>query len=195
MWRRRLVALAVIVIGAHGSAAAQTLAQTWPSKPIRAIVPFGAGSATDIVPRIVFDPLSARLGQPIIVENRVGAGSSLGTAAVAKADPDGHTPLATSSAHTITPAVYATLSYDAAADFAAVTPFGSVANVLVISPDKGFKTIQEMIAAAKAKPGSFNYASVGVGSATHLSVERLKLSAGFEAVHVPFRGGPEALTR
>ena len=190
MWRRRLVALAVIVIGAHGSAAAQV----WPSKPIRAIVPFGAGSATDIVPRIVFDPLSAQLGQPIIVENRVGAGSSLGTAAVAKADPDGHTLLATSSAHTITPAVYANLTYDAAADFAAVTPFGSVANVLVISPDKGFKTIQEMIAAAKAKPGSFNYASVGVGSATHLSVERLKLSAGFEAVHVPFRGGPEALT-
>jgi tripartite-type tricarboxylate transporter receptor subunit TctC len=190
MWRRRLVALAVIVIGAHGSAAAQV----WPSKPIRAIVPFGAGSATDIVPRIVFGPLSGQLGQPIIVENRAGAGSSLGTAAVAKADPDGHTLLATSSAHTITPAVYATLSYDAAADFAAITPFGSVANVLVISPDKGFKTIQEMIAAAKAKPGSFNYASVGVGSATHLSVERLKLSAGFEAVHVPFRGGPEALT-
>ena len=135
MWRRRLVALAVIVIGAHGSAAAQV----WPSKPIRAIVPFGAGSATDIVPRIVFDPLSAQLGQPIIVENRVGAGSSLGTAAVAKADPDGHTLLATSSAHTITPAVYASLTYDAAADFAAVTPFGSVANVLVISPAQGLQ--------------------------------------------------------
>ena len=190
MWGWRLVALAMVLVGANDGA----WAQAWPSKPIRAIIPFGAGSATDIVPRIVFDPLSAQLGQPIVVENRVGAGSTLGTGAVAKADPDGYTLLATSSAHTITPAVYANLPYDAAADFAAVIPFGSVANVLVISPSKGFKTIQEMVAAAKAKPGSFNYASVGVGSATHLSVERLRLSAGFEAVHVPFRGGPEALT-
>ena len=189
MWGWRLVALAVLLVG-QGDA----WAQAWPSKPIRAVIPFGAGSATDIVPRIVFDPLSAQLGQPIVVENRVGAGSTIGAAAVAKAEPDGHTVLATSSAHTITPAVYASLPYDPAADFAAVIPFGSLPNVLVISPSKGFKTIQDMVAAAKAKPGSFNYASVGVGSATHLSVERLRLSAGFEAVHVPFRGGPEALT-
>jgi len=183
-------ALATVLLGANASA----WAQAWPTKPIRAIVPFGAGSATDIVPRIVFEPLSALLGQPIVVENRVGGGSSVGTAAVAKADPDGYTLLATSSAHTITPAVYASLSYDAAADFAAVIPFGSVANVLVISPAKGFKTLGDMVAAAKARPGTFNYASVGIGSATHLSVERLRLSAGFDAVHIPFRGGPEALT-
>jgi tripartite-type tricarboxylate transporter receptor subunit TctC len=187
-WLAMLAALSVIA--PPGDAAAQA----WPTKPIRAIIPFGAGSATDIIPRIVFEPLSAQIGQPIVVENRAGAGSTIGTAAVAKADPDGYTLLATSSAHTITPAVYANLTYDAAADFAGVIPFGSVANVLVISPAKGIKTIQEMVAAAKAKPGSFNYASVGVGSATHLSVERLRLSAGFEAVHVPFRGGPEALT-
>jgi tripartite-type tricarboxylate transporter receptor subunit TctC len=180
----------VFLLASCGGAAAEN----WPTKPIRAIIPFGAGSATDIVPRIVFDPLSAQLGQPIVVENRVGAGSMLGTAAVAKADPDGYTLLATSTAHTITPAVYGNLPYDAATDFAAVIPFGSVTNVLVVAPTKGFKTIQDMVAAAKAKPGSFNYASVGVGSATHLSVERLRLSAGFEAVHVPFRGGPEALT-
>ena len=178
------------MIALQGDAAAQA----WPTKPVRAIIPFGAGSATDIIPRIVFEPLSVQLGQPIVVENRTGAGGTIGTAAVAKADPDGYTLLATSSAHTITPAVYANLSYDAAADFAAVIPFGSVANALVISPAKGIKTIQELVAAAKAKPGSFNYASVGVGSGTHLSVERLRLSAGFEAVHVPFRGGPEALT-
>jgi tripartite-type tricarboxylate transporter receptor subunit TctC len=190
MWNRRLLVLATAFACAHTSA----WAQTWPSKPIRAIIPFGAGSATDIIPRIVFDPLSAQLGQPIVVENRVGGGSTVGTTAVAKAEPDGYTLLGTSVAHTITPAVYANLSYDAAADFAAVIPFGTLPNVLVISPAKGFKTIQEMVAAAKAKPGSFNYASVGVGSGTHLSVERLRLSAGFEAVHVPFRGGPEALT-
>jgi tripartite-type tricarboxylate transporter receptor subunit TctC len=193
MQRCLLVMSAVLAAWCTG-AAAQTVTPGWPQRPIHAIIPFGAGSATDIVPRIAFDQLATQLGQPIVVENRVGAGSTLGTAAVAKADPDGYTLLATSNAHTITPSIYANLSYDAANDFAGVIPFGSVANVLVISPDKGFKTIQEMVAAAKAKPGSFNYASVGVGSATHLSVERLRLSAGFEAVHIPFRGGPEALT-
>jgi tripartite-type tricarboxylate transporter receptor subunit TctC len=182
----------VAIVLAVWCAAAQ--AQTWPSKPIHAIVPFGAGSATDIIPRIVLDQLSAQLGQPIVVENRVGARGTVGTAAVAKADPDGYTLLATSNAHTIAPAFYANLTYDAAGDFAPIIPFGSVANVLVISPSKGLRTIQDLVAAARAKPGSFNYASVGVGSATHLSVERLRISAGFEAVHVPFRGGPEALT-
>jgi tripartite-type tricarboxylate transporter receptor subunit TctC len=169
-------------------------AQTWPSRSIRVIIPFGAGSATDLLPRIVFDQLSPQLGQPIVVENRTGAGGTLGVAVVAKADPDGYTLLAHSNAHTVAPAIYANLSYDAANDFAGIMPFGSLPNILVISPSKGIKTIQELIAAAKAKPGTFNYASVGVGSGTHLSVEKLKLSAGFDAVHVPFRGGPEALT-
>ena len=158
----------------HRRAWQRRWAQTWPSKPIRAIVPFGAGSATDIVPRIVFDPLSAAART---ADHRREPGRRRQHARHRRGRqgrPRRYTLLATSSAHTITPAVYASLTYDAAADFAAVTPFGSVANVLVISPAKGFKTIQEMIAAAKAKPGSFNYASVGVGSATHLSVERLK---------------------
>ena len=188
--RWRLGSVALVLVGLQGGA----FAQAWPSKPIRVLIPFGAGSATDIIPRIVFDPLSSQLGQPIVVENRAGAGGTLATAAVAKADADGYTLLATSSAHTITPAVYANLPYDPVADLAAIIPLGSLPNVLVISPTKGFKTIGEMVAAAKAKPGSFNYASVGVGSGTHLSVERLRLSAGFDAVHVPFRGGPEALT-
>ena len=174
--------------------AAQSSAQSWPSKPIRAIIPFGAGSATDIIPRIVFEPLSAQLGQPIVVENRVGAGGTLGTTAVAKAEPDGYTLLAHSNAHTISPAIYSKLPYDPADDFAGITPFGSVPNVLIISPSKGIKTIQELVAAAKAKPGTFNYASVGVGSGTHFSVEKFKLSAGFDAQHIPYKGGPEALT-
>jgi tripartite-type tricarboxylate transporter receptor subunit TctC len=170
------------------------LAQSWPSRAIRVIIPFGAGSATDVLPRLVFEQLSPQLGQPIVVENRTGAGGTLGVSVVAKADPDGYTLLAHSNAHTISPAIYANLSYDPAADFAGIIPFGSVANVLIISPSKGFKTIQEMVAAAKDKPGTFNYASVGVGSGTHLSVEKFALAAGFKAVHVPFRGGPEALT-
>jgi len=182
--------VAVILVCAHAGA----MAQSWPTKQIRVIIPFGAGSATDIIPRIVFEPMSAQLGQAIVVENRTGAGGTLGAGAVAKADPDGYTLLAHSNAHTISPAVYANLPYHPADDFAAVMPFGAVPNILIISPSKGFKTIQELVAAAKAKPGTLNYASVGVGSGTHLSVEKLRLSAGFEAVHVPFRGGPEALT-
>jgi tripartite-type tricarboxylate transporter receptor subunit TctC len=169
-------------------------AQDWPARPIRVVSPFGAGSATDLIPRIVFDQLSPQLGQPIVVENRGGAGGTLGTAAVAKADADGYTLLAHSNAFSVAPAIYASLPYDTIGDFVPVIPFGSLAVVLVIAPSKGFKTIQEMVAAAKAKPGSFNYASVGVGSGTHLSAEKLKLAAGFDAVHVPFRGGPEALT-
>jgi tripartite-type tricarboxylate transporter receptor subunit TctC len=190
MWLPQLVVSAAVLLGLYGNA----WTQGFPSKPIRVIIPFGAGSATDIVPRIVFERLSTQLGQAIIVENRPGAGTTIGAGAVAKAEPDGYTLLATSSAHTISPAVYPNLPYDTANDFAAIAAFGSLTTVLVISPSKGFKTIQEMIAAAKAKPGSFNYASVGVGSATHFSVERLRLSAGFEAVHIPFKGGPEALT-
>src|SRR4051812_30765690 len=169
-------------------------AQSWPARPIRAIIPFGAGSATDVVPRIVFEQLSPQLGQPIVVENRTGAGGTLGTGAVAKADPDGYTLLAHSNAFSVAPAIYASLPYDTEKDFAAIVPFGSLPAVLVTAPSKGFKTIQEMVAAAKAKPGTFNYASVGVGSGTHLSAEKLKLGAGFDAVHIPFRGGPEALT-
>lgn len=187
---RRLGLVVAVLVFTHTVA----LAQSWPSKPIRVIIAFGAGSATDIIPRIVLEPVSAQLGQPIVVENRAGAGGTLAAAAVAKADPDGYTLLGHSNAHTISPAVYGNLPYHPADDFAGVIPFGAVPNVLIISPSKGLKTIQELVAAAKARPGTFNYASVGVGSGTHLSVEKLRLSAGFEAVHVPFRGGPEALT-
>jgi tripartite-type tricarboxylate transporter receptor subunit TctC len=188
---RILGALAFAIILVSASLA---LAQSWPSRPIRVVIPFGAGSATDVVPRIVFDQLSQQLGQPIVVENRTGAGGTLGVGVVAKADPDGYTLLAHSNAHTVAPSIYPNLTYDAAADFAGIIPFGALPNVLIISPSKGLKTIQDLVAAAKAKPGTFNYGSVGVGSGTHLSVEKLKLSAGFDAVHVPFRGGPEALT-
>jgi tripartite-type tricarboxylate transporter receptor subunit TctC len=169
-------------------------AQNWPTRPIRAVVPFTAGSTTDIVPRIVFDQLSVELGQTIIVENRGGAGGTIGAAAVAKSDPDGYTILANSSAHVISPSIYPNLPFDTARDFAAVIPFGISPNVLVVSPASGFKTVQAFVAAAKAKPGSINFSSAGVGTATHMSAERFRFAAGFEATHVPFRGGPEAMT-
>jgi len=185
-----LVGLLVVVLGGCGHA----LAQAWPSKPLHAIVPFAAGSATDVVPRSVLEPLSAQLRQPIVVENRGGAGTTIGAAIVAKAEPDGYTLLATSSAHTLVPTVYPHAPYDTAADFAAVVSLGTSPNVLVVSPAKGFKTAQDLVAAAKAKPGGLNFSSAGVGSATHLSAERFRMAAGFEAVHIPFRGGAEAIT-
>jgi tripartite-type tricarboxylate transporter receptor subunit TctC len=188
--RRGLIIGLTLVLAACGSA----LAESYPSKPIRAIIPFGAGSATDVIPRIVFDQLSIQLGQAIIVENRGGAGGTIGSAAVAKADPDGYTILVNSSAHTITPAIYPNLTYDVANDFVAIGAIGSVPNVLIISPEKGIKTIKDFVAAAKAKPGTFNFASVGIGSAVHLSAERFRISAGYEAQHIPFKGGAEALT-
>jgi tripartite-type tricarboxylate transporter receptor subunit TctC len=192
--RLQRLLLAAALLLAPCVVVAQSSGQAWPTRSIRVVIPFGAGSATDVVPRIVFDALAPQLGQPIVVENRTGAGGTLGANAVAKADPDGYTLLAHSNAHTISPAVYANLPYNAADDFAAVIPLGVLPNVLIISPSKGIKTIQELVAAAKAKPGALNYGSVGVGSNTHLAVEKLRLSAGFEVVHIPFRGGPEALT-
>ena len=175
-------------------AAPQVAAQTWPAKPLTAIVPYGAGSTTDIVPRLVFDQLSSQLGQHIVVENHPGAGGILGAAVVAKSNPDGYTMLVNSSAHTISPSLYPNLSYDPARDFAAVIPLGISANVLVVSPAKGWKTVGDFVAAARARPGAMNFASVGVGSATHLSAERFVHSAGIKAVHVPFKGGAEAMT-
>jgi tripartite-type tricarboxylate transporter receptor subunit TctC len=170
------------------------LAQSWPTKPIRAIVPVGAGSTIDVVSRIVFDRLSQQLGQPIISENRAGAGGTIGGAIVARAEPDGHTLLINSSQHSASPAVYPNLSYDTARDFAAVASLGSSPNVVVAVPAKGYKTLRDLVAAAKAKPGGFTYGTPGVGSAVHLNTERFRLSAGFDVLHVPFRGMPEALT-
>lgn len=188
---RRICALVVVVLLA-ASASAQ--AADWPAKPIRMMIPFGAGSATDVIPRIVFDRLGAQLGQQIVVENRGGAGGTIGEAMVAKADPDGYTLLTTSSAHTIAPALYPHLSYDVARDFTAIGAIGSVPNVLIIAPSKGIKTIKDFVAAAKAKPNSLSFASLGVGSAVYMSAERFRISAGYQAVHVPFKGGTEALT-
>lgn len=177
-----------------GPGASFALAQSWPAKPIRVVIPFGAGSAVDVIPRIVLDQMSKQLGQAVIVENRVGAGGTLGMSQVAKADPDGYTLLVNSSAHTIVPWVYKTLSFDVAKDLAGVSPLGNLPNVLITAPSLGYKTVVDLVAAAKAKPGTFNFATAGVGTATHMSAERFRLSAGFEARHVPFKGGAEALT-
>ncbi len=187
----RSLTLAVIAFGlaAHGAQA-----ETWPQKPVRAIIPFAAGSSTDIVPRIVFEQLSQQIGQPIVVENRAGAGGTIGTLAVAKAEADGHTLLASGSSHTIAPALHPKLGYDAARDLAPVVAFGISPNVLVVSPVSGFKTVDDLVKAAKAKPGGLTFSSVGIGTATHMSAERFRLSAGIDALHIPFKGGAEAMS-
>jgi tripartite-type tricarboxylate transporter receptor subunit TctC len=174
-------------------AAAPLAAQTWPSKRVQVIVPFSPGSATDLLPRTVFEHVSAKVGQPIIIENRPGGGGAIGVSAVAKADPDGHTILVHSNALVTAPAIQP-MPYDPVQDFAGVTPLGNVPLVLVISPEKNIKTLKELVALAKAKPGSINYAAAGIGTPPHLTTERFRLAAQFEGQLVPFKGAPEALT-
>ena len=185
---RSIAALALCAV--HAGA----LAQAWPTKPVRIIVPFTPGSGTDIMARTVSEKLTAQLGQPAVVENRPGAGGTIGAAQVAKAEPDGYTLLVHSSSYTVTPSTYGNLPYDTLRDLTGVVPLGLLPNVLVISPAKGIRSVKELIAAARAKPGSMNSASVGIGSATHLNAERFRLGAGIEVVNVPFKGTPEALT-
>jgi tripartite-type tricarboxylate transporter receptor subunit TctC len=187
-----LLVVATVSIVATVNASAS--AATWPAKPIRVVVPVASGSTVDIVPRIVFEQLSVQLGQNIIVDNRPGAGTTIGSALVAKADPDGYTLLVNSSAHTIAPALYRKLPYHPARDLTGVVPLGVSACVLVVSPAKAFKTAADLVNAAKARPAALNFSSVGLGTATHLAAERFRHSAAMDAVHVPFKGGAEAMS-
>lgn len=168
--------------------------QSWPSKPVRVIVPFTPGSGTDIMGRIVAEKLTASLGQTFVVENRPGAGGTIGVGQVARADADGYTVLVHSSSYTVTPSTFPNAPYDTLRDLRGVTPLGLLPNVLVISPAKGIKSVKELVAAAKAKPGAMNSASVNVGSATHLNAERFRMGAGIQVVNIPFKGTPEAVT-
>jgi tripartite-type tricarboxylate transporter receptor subunit TctC len=186
---KRIIAFAAALLAAHA-----VLAQGYPNKPIRFIVPFTAGSGTDIIARTVGDVMGKGLGQTIIIENKPGAGGTIAAAMVAKSDPDGYTVLIPSSGHALNPAIYPNLSYDTLRDLTGITTLASLPNVMVVSPQRGWKTVSDVVAAAKAKPGTLNYASAGVGSATHLNAEKFKLQAGIDAVHVPFKGTPEALS-
>jgi tripartite-type tricarboxylate transporter receptor subunit TctC len=168
--------------------------QPWPDRTIQAVVPFAAGAANDIVGRIVLEQVAKQVNQPIVVENRPGAGGTIGVAAVAKAQPNGYTILVHSSSFSSAYSLYKNLPYDTLNDFAAVVALGKTPTVLVTAPSKGFKTVADLIAAAKAKPGAMNFASAGIGSVSHLAAERFRLSAGIEAQHIPFRGPNEAFT-
>jgi tripartite-type tricarboxylate transporter receptor subunit TctC len=169
-------------------------AQTYPTKPIKFFVPFTAGSGTDIVARTVGDAMSKSMGQPILIENHPGAGGTIAAYQVSKSEPDGYTVLIHSSGHALNPSIYPNLPYDTTKDLYGVSTLASLPNVMVVSPSRGWKNVLDVVAQAKANPGKMNYASAGMGSATHMNAEKFKLQAGIDAVHVPFKGTPEALT-
>lgn len=170
------------------------MAQEWPGRqPIKVIVPLSAGSATDLLARIAFEQVSKQIGQAVIIENRPGASQSIGTAQAARAEPDGYTLLVNSSTHTLLPSVFSNLSFDVVSDFAGLAPLASIPNVMVTPPARGWNTLRDFLASAKARPDAINYSSSGVGNSTHLAAERVRLAAGFQAVHVPFAGAPEAI--
>ena len=194
-----LTLTAALILGlASSHARAQTAGgstmQAYPAKPIRVVVPFTPGSASDILARVVGDKLSESLGQPVIVENRPGAGGTIGTGAVAKAAPDGYTLVVVSAGHVVNPVLYANLPYDTLRDFAAVIPLGNLPSVLTVAPSLGVTSVQQLVALAKSKPASLNYASGGVGSASHVNAEKFLRATGISAVHIPLKGAQDMIT-
>jgi len=169
------------------------LAQSFPNKPVRLVIAFTPGSSTDIIGRVVAAKLQEMWGQPVVGENRVGAGGSIGSKVVVDSAPDGYTLLANSSAHVANPGIYAQLPYDTMKDFTNLALLGGGPNVLITSPDSGLKSLKDFVAAAKANPGKLNFASAGIGSGTHFNIEKLKIAAGVDVTHVPYKGTPEAI--
>lgn len=190
VWSRRLLAAALVAFSG------QTVhAQDYPSKPVSLVVPFPAGSTTDLVGRILQDELAKAVGQTVIVDNRGGAGGGVGTEAVARSTPDGYTILmGTIGTHSINPAVYAKINYDPVKDFEPIIQFGTAPNVLVVHPDLPIKSVAELIAYIKANPGKVNYGSSGNGTSNHLSGAMFVARNGLKATHVPYRGGAQAIT-
>jgi tripartite-type tricarboxylate transporter receptor subunit TctC len=179
-------ALAALALQAH--------AQGYPNKPVHVIISFTPGSSTDIVGRVVAQKLSEMWGQPVLAENRAGAGGSIGTAVVAKAPADGYTLLVDSNAHAVTPSIYAKLPYDVDKDFTDIVPLAIQPNVLVVPVNSPHKTLMDIVNAAKAKPGVINWGHAGVGSGTHLNTEKFVAAAKINVTQVPFKGTPEVVT-
>jgi len=174
-------------------ASSVSFSQTFPTKPVRLVIAFTPGSSTDIIGRVVAAKLQEMWGQPVVGENRVGAGGSIGSKVVVDAAPDGYTLLANSSAHVANPGIYAKLPYDTLKDFTNLALLGGGPNVLITGTETGWKSLKEFVAAAKANPGKLNFSSAGIGSGTHFNLEKLKIAAGIDVVHVPYKGTPEAI--
>lgn len=183
----------IVRLFAAALAAFSLQAQAWPDKPVRIIISFTPGSATDIVARVVGAKLSEYWGQPVVAENRAGAGGSIGSAAVARSDPDGYTLLVNSNAHCVNPAIYAKLPYDTTKDFVDIAPLAVQPNVLTVRPDGPFKTLRDLVNDAKAKPNGLFIGHAGIGSGTHLNTEKFLDAAGIKMTQVPFKGTPEVI--
>jgi tripartite-type tricarboxylate transporter receptor subunit TctC len=198
---RQLIQLGLIAIvmlcGAPASWAQARVtdpAQAYPSKPIRILVGFSPGSTTDILPRAIGQKMTEAWGQPVVVDNRPSAGGILASGMVATAPPDGYTLLSVSAGHAVSAALYQKLPYDTLKDFAGVSMVATVPSILVASPESGVKSVKELLALVRAKPGAYNYSSPGIGSANHLAGELFKSLAKIDVAHVPFKGIPEALS-
>ena len=185
---RKMLAVLLFGFAAHVSA------QGYPNKAVRVIVSFTPGSSTDIVGRIVMAKVSEYWGHPVVVENRGGAGGSIGSALVAGAAPDGYTLLINSNAHSVNPAIYAKLPYETTRDFTDIVPLAIQPNVLTVRPDGEYKTVADLVNAAKARPGALNIGHAGIGSGTHLNTEKFIAAAGIKVLQVPFKGTPEVIT-
>lgn len=185
---------ACLMLGTGAASFAADAAAPYPNRPIRIVVPFTPGGQPDIVARMMAPKLSEFLGQQVVVDNRPGAGSIIGSRIVASSNPDGYTLLSISAAHVVTPAVRANPGYDTVKDFASVTLTANAAYYLVVPPSLEARSVKELIALARARPGQLNYTSAGTGSATHFGGEMFKHAAGIDIVHVPHKGIPEALT-
>jgi len=192
-WTNWLALVWALATCAATAAPALAQSQTWPTRAVHVIVPFTAGSATDILARTFGQKLSEMWAQPVVIENRPGAGGTIGAAVVAKSAPDGYTLLVHSAAQAYNASIYASLPYDTARDFVEIAPLAGQPNVLVVAPSTGIKSVSELIALAKQKPGTLNFGSAGTGSGTHINAEQFKLAAGLDVVHVPYKGTPEAL--
>ena len=184
-----LCAAAALACATPGDA----LAQAYPSGTIKIIVPFTAGSATDILARTAGEKLSQAFGQPVIVENRPGAGGTIGINVVAKAPADGLTLGVVSTGHVVNHVLYKNIPYDTIKDLSGVAPLATLPSVLIVPNSLGAKTVKDLVALARSKPGQFNYGTAGVGSAAHINQEKFNQAAGIKAVHIPFKGTPEIL--
>src|SRR6266852_8683037 len=182
-----------LLMAASAALATQAFGQGYPNKPVHVIISFTPGSSTDIVGRIVSQKLTDIWNQPVVPENRAGAGGSIGSAAVAKAAPDGYTLLINSNAHSVNPAIYAKLPYDTLKDFTDVVPLASQPNVLVVNAGAAYKTLMDLVTEAKSKPGAINWGHAGIGSGTHLNTEKFVAAADIKVTQVPFKGTPEVI--
>jgi tripartite-type tricarboxylate transporter receptor subunit TctC len=185
--------LTILLLCAWGTAAHAQSSGTWPQRPVRIVVPQSPGASTDLTARLIAQKLTTALGQTVLVDNRAGAGSVIGTEVVAKATPDGHTLLVVASSLTLNPTLHKNLAYDPVRDFAPITQLSSFPNMITVHPTLPVKTVKDLVALAKAKPGTLNYGSSGTATGTHLSAELFKYMTGIEMVHVPYKGGGAAI--